>query len=112
MSRGLGKWQRLILKTLQAQEAVFLCELLPKGQGRRSPYSLCYSQVLRAMRTLEKRGAIVVQRSRKLRYPCPCRVFLTRPDVVIPMLTWARHQMDLRAEKYEREHLSVVNNCS
>ena len=94
MSRGPGKWQRLILNTLQEQEGVFLCDLLPKKQGSFRVYHTDYSQIERAVRTLEHRKAIAVQRSRKLLYPCPCRVFITRPGVTTPMVTWARRQMD------------------
>ncbi len=57
MSRGPGRWQRLILQTLRLESSVDLVDLLPKGYTA-SAYQAAY----RAALTLEASGRIEVWR--------------------------------------------------
>lgn len=57
MSRGPGKWQRLILSELAGREAFFLRELREPKRGKAQ-----YNALLRAMQELEAAGKINVTR--------------------------------------------------
>jgi hypothetical protein len=55
MSKGPGKWQRMILDALEGREWLFLWELLP------NPYAPAeYSALMRAAHVLRRKGAIKI----------------------------------------------------
>ena len=55
MSRGPGKWQIGILKTLEQHPTVYLCDLLPKSRTHSE-----YSALHRAAYRLGEQGKIAV----------------------------------------------------
>lgn len=73
MSRGPGRWQRLVIEGLERRPAYYVVSLLPEKFTRAQ-----YSALLRAVASLEERGRIEVDR-----YHCwatkPGRVVVRRP---------------------------------
>ena len=57
MSRGPGKWQRMILRALELHKSFFVRDLLPANAGR----SACVA-LSRALRSLELAGRVSVRR--------------------------------------------------
>lgn len=59
MSRGFGKWQRLLLSRLRKEESFTLQEFLHADLSNRSAYSSC----LRAAHSLADRGLCIIERT-------------------------------------------------
>jgi hypothetical protein len=107
MSHGPGRWQRLILQTLQTHEAVELSDLLPPQHTR-----AVYMALLRAVHRLEDRGIIEVDRySFALCSHGESHLLLKRPGLLIDR---RKLHQDRRSRRLAQQCLSVskVSPCN
>lgn len=89
MSRGPGKWQRLVLAALDQQPAWYAADLLPADHTRAE-----YVALLRAVGALEACGHIVVDRYQ-------CRAGVGR-SVVVRRLGSGQHRDQVRRVSVEK----------
>jgi hypothetical protein len=90
MSRGFGVWQRKILEALKTHEALYVCDLLPKGY--RTAQRLA---VTRAAHRLAALGHVVLRVDSGVSAPHLSRVVVAQPGVALTRdylnrLCWAR----------------------
>ena len=68
MSKGPGKWQRVIINALETHQAVYVLSLLPEGYTKSD-----YSAILRAANSLE--AAVKIETDR---YQCGMPRFVAK----------------------------------